>query len=284
MSLKETALVTIRQGGWVFEILGHKFCSALSRRVRTSVNGENASLSDLTPMELAMLAYHLADETNWQGFAKPSRPFQPRLLSASNQAMLKEVAWRVQENTEPMNFVESDFALIAEAEELLRIHAPATYAHLEKWISGYCKLDNAIFRSASLPHAFGCIFFGNGLWESTAAQAAVSIVHEMAHQELFLINLVDRLVLGEADFKLVHAPLQGRLRPTIGRLHSLHALYRMVEFEHVVGIDPSRHVEQLLATADTFGPNDLTDFGMNLVNAVVKRTLATINLKVAVSV
>ncbi len=283
MTLRETTLDTIQQGGWVFEILGHKFCSALSRRVQISVNDDAAALSKLTPMELTMLAYHLVDENRWQGFHKNSREFQPSLLSTGNQAMLKKVAQRVQEDTEPMNFCEPDFALISEAEELLSFYAPTTSVHLKKWISGYCKLDNATFRSASLPHAFGCIFFGDGLWESTPAQAAVSIVHEMAHQELFLINLVDRLVLGEADFKLVHAPLQGRLRPTIGRIHSLHALYRMIEFERVVGIDHSRHVEQLLATAQTFGPNDLTAFGLSLVNAVVKRTLPTIDLKVAVS-
>ena len=231
-----------------------------------------------------MLAYKLVDEPYWQGFAKKSKAFQPNLLSADNQKILTSVVERIQDGIQPLNFSKSDLTLISSAEDLLSLYAPTTFTHLAKWISGYCNLRNTTFRSASLPHAFGCIFFGELVWKSTASQIAVSIVHEMAHQELFLVNLVDRLVLGEADFKLVHAPLQGRLRPTIGRFHSLHALYRMIEFERIAGIECSRHVEQLLATAQTFGPNDLTEYGFSLVHAVVNRTLAATGVKVAASI
>ncbi len=229
------------------------------------------------------MAYRLVGNSNWTGFENSSREFQPQLLNADHRRVLSTVAERIHEGARPANFSESDIALIREAEDTLSKYDPSTFTHLKSWISGYCKLSNTPFRSSSLPHAFGCIFWGDKLWESTPKAVAVSLVHEMAHQELFLVNLVDRLVLSEADFKLVHAPFQGRLRPTIGRFHSLYALFRMVEFERVIGIESERHVEQLLATARTFAANDLTEFGMNLVNVVVERASSTIKFKDAIS-
>lgn len=146
------------------------------------------------------------------------------------------------------------------------------------------KLAEVTFRSGSHPHAFGCVFFGERISEFSMPEVATSIVHEMAHQELFLFNLLDRLVQSEADFKLVHAPFQGTKRPTIGRLHSFYALFRMVEFQRGAGIPSSRHSDMLLATSETFEPNDLTDYGQRLVSAIVKRTRAGVELRNAVNV
>ncbi len=101
---------------------------------------------------------------------------------------------------------------------------------------------------------------------------AVSIVHEMAHQELFLINVLDRLVEESADFSLVHAPFQGIVRPPIGRLHSLYALFRMVEFEKQSGLPNERHQQLIFDTIDSFQDFELTDFARQLVRAIETRT------------
>lgn len=101
---------------------------------------------------------------------------------------------------------------------------------------------------------------------------AVSIVHEMAHQELFLFNLLDRLVRTEADFNLVHAPFQGVVRPPIGRLHSLYALFRMVEFEKQAGLPHERHQQLVFDTIDSFKKFELTDFAKRLVQSIGTRT------------
>lgn len=101
---------------------------------------------------------------------------------------------------------------------------------------------------------------------------AVSIVHEMAHQELFVFNLLDRLVQAEADFNLVHAPFQGTVRPPIGRLHSLYALFRMVDFEKQAGLPSEKHEQLIFDTIRSFQDFELTDFAKRLVQSIQMRT------------
>jgi len=58
----------------------------------------------------------------------------------------------------------------------------------------------------------------------------------------------------------------------------------MVEFQRGAGLPSSRHSDMLLATSETFEPNDLTDYGQRLVSAIVKRTRAGVELRNAVNV
>jgi hypothetical protein len=57
----------------------------------------------------------------------------------------------------------------------------------------------------------------------------------------------------------------------------------MAEFEKQAGISAVRHEELLLATASTFEPGDLTDYGSSLVSAVVNRIKTNTNLRNAVN-
>lgn len=282
MNLKESALKTIETGAWTFDDLAPRFRSALIDRIRNAQDGQMDLLMSRPLMEITLRAYDSRITSEWKGFEE-----QPKFVggaeSPTDGAVQGWIAEKVSAGGTPSSFSASEIELVLNAESFLRSKAPNTSKLKNQWVPSYMKLANVGFRSGSHPHAFGCIFFGDRVSEFTVPEVATSIVHEMAHQELFLFNLLDRLVESEADFKLVHAPFQGMKRPTIGRLHSLYALFRMVEFQRASELPSSRYSDLLLATADTFESNDLTEYGRRLVSAVVKRTKSGVELGNAVN-
>ncbi len=282
MNLKDLGLKTIESGGWMFDELSPRFRSALMRRIGDAQDGLAIALERRPLMELTLRAYGPEIARSWQGFDVNSKFLTPS-KETDQFEVSGRIANKVSEEGRPASFTSEDISLIVKAERFLAEVAPTTFALKDRWVNSYMKLENVGFRSGSHPHAFGCIFFGERIREFTVQEVAISMVHEMAHQELFLFNLLDRLVEAEADFKLVHAPFQGTVRPTIGRLHSLYALSRMVEFEKQAGFSSDRHADMLFATADTFEPADLTEYGTSLVNAVVRRTKLNRELRNAVN-
>lgn len=142
---------------------------------------------------------------------------------------------------------------------------------LNELIAAFVRVKSVNFRSASHPQIFGLILIGDGASELTAKQLAVSVVHELAHQELFLINLLDRLVNQPFDYNEVHAPFQGTKRPPIGRLHSMWALYRMVQFQKIQNEVDYKYRELLVKNVEAFEDQELTPFGKKLVEIARKR-------------
>lgn len=127
-----------------------------------------------------------------------------------------------------------------------------------------CEVQGGTFRGASHPFFMGLLFFCPANFRSETEEL-MSIVHELAHQELFLLNTLDRLVSTSTNPRLIHSPLQGRERPAIGRLHSGHALYRMIQLEKKRPTGNEEKFSRLLkATIQTFEPAELTDFGNDL--------------------
>lgn len=122
--------------------------------------------------------------------------------------------------------------------------------------------DGTEWIASSQPHYLGAIFLNRSLLSTPAL--AETIVHELAHQELFCLNLVDRLVMPEADKKQVYAPFQKLARPPIGRLHSAHALFRVGQFL-APGEAFSETLKCLAETVMTFERGDLTELGTFLV-------------------
>jgi hypothetical protein len=119
------------------------------------------------------------------------------------------------------------------------------------------------FRGASHPHFLGSVFHCFRPNDSIF-DFLVSLVHESAHQELFLINFIDRLINEEYDFNLIHAPYQNKERPPIGRLHSLHALFRMIQFAKIYDEKNERVpflVSKFRQNLYSFEQNELTHFG-----------------------
>jgi hypothetical protein len=90
----------------------------------------------------------------------------------------------------------------------------------------------------------------------------------LAHQELFLVNLVDRLVNSSSDYALAHAPLQGTERPPIGRLHSAHALFRMRGLQKRAGWAHAETDRLLAETCRSFTGDDLTPLAEEIVAKV----------------
>jgi hypothetical protein len=119
--------------------------------------------------------------------------------------------------------------------------------------------------AASQPHFAGSIFLRQSVLETESLTEI--IVHELAHQELFCLNLADRLVNPSADHKYVYAPFQKRDRPTIGRIHAAHSLYRACQFSQVVGDEgtATRMAGFLTKTLETLDSQDFTEFGNFLI-------------------
>lgn len=123
--------------------------------------------------------------------------------------------------------------------------------------------ESSEWAASSQPHYFGAIFLKSSLLKN--GKLAETIVHELAHQELFGLNLLDRLVAEAADEKRTYAPFQRVERPTIGRLHAAHALYRVSQFY-------ARAEKTLDQTICTFDPGDLTELGSFLLDCYRRNT------------
>lgn len=127
-------------------------------------------------------------------------------------------------------------------------------------------VENGEFKGASHPFFMGLLFLNYSKMKNENV-LAMSIVHELAHQELFLLNMLDRLVTNSSNPKLIHSPYQGKERPTIGRLHSAHALFRMIKAGKIKN-DPStnEHIRYLKDTIVTFNKDELTELGSYLID------------------
>lgn len=165
-------------------------------------------------------------------------------------------------------FTENEKVKINEAFSIVKDACVYGIPNVSKVFQTFLKVENVIFRSASHPHVFGVMFIGEPIKNFTAEQVAVSIVHEMAHQELFLITLLDRLINQAYDYHEIHAPFQGRKRPPIGRIHSLWALYRMVQFQNRIGKANLKHQALMKENIKAFESGELTKFGEDLVKIV----------------
>jgi len=144
------------------------------------------------------------------------------------------------------------------------------YAPLMSFLEYAIMLDNVNFRGASHPHFLGSLFLHFNPNDSQF-DFFVSIIHESAHQELFLINFVDRLVVEKYDFQLIHAPYQNKLRPPIGRLHSAHALFRMIQFVQIFDATNEKlnfFVSKFNDNLSSLDEKELTDFGRHLLKGV----------------
>ncbi|MBX3020156.1 MAG: hypothetical protein KF799_00640 [Bdellovibrionales bacterium] len=266
MSLKDKTLILIEKGDWIFDLIGPLFKGGLTKRIG---NGGYDSRSPM--MELTLQSYGVASP-RLSTLPRSGRFLNMETTAADQRDTLLRLSKSIFPQAVPVSLSSWRKEQVQNAESFMGQHAKQTRQYLEKWISSYLLVENVSFRSASSPHAFGCIFFGKNMDRLDYKNLAVSVVHEMAHQELFLINVLDRLVEESADFSLVHAPFQGIVRPPIGRLHSLYALFRMVEFEKQSGLPHERHQQLIFDTIDSFQDFELTDFARQLVHTIKERT------------
>jgi hypothetical protein len=134
----------------------------------------------------------------------------------------------------------------------------------------FLKVKNVDFRGASSPHSLGKISIGERFFELSHFEQSQSLVHELAHQELFLVNFTDKLVTkNETRF----APFQGRPRPTIARIHALFALWRMIQFQSACRGSSDKATKQKFETTKaTLTSQELSSVGAALVKSLTIST------------
>jgi len=263
MSFAQRVLSELEQGQWTISSIAPSFGRRLAGEIKTPVTEKNIS-------ELCMSFYgkiqpqhiSIGGHNKLAGAAK---------LSIEVKKMIETIL-RADDPDSSVTEFEKDLAQrMREAMDLINKSCPAVFELIEKIVANFVRVELVNFRSASHPHLFGIILIGDKANELKSEQLAVSIVHELAHQELFLINMLDRLVNQPFDYHEVHAPFQGINRPPIGRLHSLWALYRMVEFQIRNNNLNQKHKDLLQQNALAFEDQELTPFAKKLVEIAIRR-------------
>ena len=263
MSLTSRILSELEGGQWTLASIAPSFRRRLTTETKTQLVEKNIS-------ELCMGFY---------GKVHPCRVAVPNLNKELDVVGASAEAKNLIEKTFASDYPGSgliSFELeisqkLQSALSLINRTDNAVSLLLKELVTAFARVKSVNFRSASHPQLFGLILIGDGVWELSEQQLAVSVVHELAHQELFLINLLDRLVNQPFDFNEVHAPFQGVKRPPIGRLHSMWALYRMVQFQNIHAEVDQKYRDLLLKNVDAFEDQELTPFGKKLVEIARKR-------------
>jgi hypothetical protein len=260
------------EGLWCFSSLLQPYHEQISSAIlaKKSLSAENIPTS-----QLSLLLYSaLPMDELALAFSSPSR-----MLHFNNNcnSRVREFLGGLFSAHSPQIFKQSgaeDGINVQELTSALASYSP----QLEK---GFRALDIRFFVSntgdffgASHPKAIGIVAVGFR-FETLSFQFQLrSIVHEMAHQELFLVNLLDRIILPGNEFHVAYAPLQKKERPLIGRIHSAHALFRMAQFEKRLNLQcesPSVHL--LMQTIQTIPLHGLTDFGRFLVTEIYEKSI-----------
>lgn len=139
-------------------------------------------------------------------------------------------------------------------------------------ITLFVRGTGATVLGASFPHTFGTIYYGDNLTRVDSGALSVSLAHEVAHHELFLINLYDRLIEPQADNSLHYAPLQKKSRPPIGRLHAFYALFRMVQAKRRLGLDYQNDLEIIDSARKSLRDDELTSYAQTLADNIMDHT------------
>lgn len=257
------------KGEWIFDYLYPPFVSAIegSDQVR-KIKGDKSPFFLKTALHYKVLLETEAREISSFDFAENS---VVHALEASN-AMKKLVKTTHFEtdiwasNTSEHLILKSIWSRLSSADAVIG-------SHFSRIVSNVIPVQNKLFSAASSPHAFGALFLTKR-WLGLSEEAQmVSQVHELAHQELFLVNLVDRLVNESSDFALAHGPLQGKQRPPIGRLHAAHALFRMRNFRKSMGWNFDQVQLLLQETCATLHRSELTALAFSIVKDVYQNEI-----------
>lgn len=143
---------------------------------------------------------------------------------------------------------------------------PEVEKNFSKVIEKICLIRDANLLSSSSPWGFGCIFLGESFFDQDRLDQMYTLIHELAHHELFLINLFDPLVTNDSRKSLRWSPFPKRYRPPYGRLHAGYVLFRLNYYAHYLGRRTDQFRDFLHKTLGTFESWELTDFGNHFVN------------------
>lgn len=263
MSFAERVLSELEVGQWTISSIAPSFKRRLAAEI--SAPDLEKNISELCMSHYGKIRLDLVSISKNKKIAGSDE------LSLDAKDLIQIILRADDPDASVINFESVLFQKLLTAMNLIKSMSPEISALIENVVAGFVPVNSVPFRSASHPHLFGLILIGDKANELTAQELAVSVVHELAHQELFLINLLDRLVNQAFDYHEVHAPFQGVKRPPIGRLHSLWALYRMVEFQMNMNNVNQKHKALLHENAQAFEDQELTPFAKKLVEIAVRR-------------
>lgn len=262
MSLAGRVLSELEEGRWTMASIAPSFRRRLEKEVL--LDGSDKNISELC------LSFYSKTSPDLISISSDKDKMNLSDLSDSATKRLQNIFKEDYRDSKLIEFEPEVSKTFQAAIEIIKNTDSSLSALMKDHVTGFLRVGGVNFRSASHPQAFGIIFLGDGVQAQNDEQLAVSIVHEYAHQELFLVNLLDRLVNQSFDYHEIHAPFQGKKRPPIGRLHSLWALYRMVQFQKRQGNVSEKYQRLLGENVVAFQENELTHFGEKLVQLVKK--------------
>lgn len=265
MSAAEKVLALLSSGRWSLDAIAPAYARVLANKVGMN---PNQRISELT-----MICH--GDVAAAQASIQPNQKMLDRNSIGTGASDLIERTIAHQYPMAKINSFDSSMRQkLTEALAVIENANQSVWNIVRKHIEGFIFISDVNFRTASFPHFQGIVVLGPKAFDLSPIQLAISIVHETAHQELFMVNVVDRLINEPFDFNEVHAPFQGTKRPPIGRLHSLWALYRMVQFQKMIGEINSKHSELLFQNCEAFEPGELTAFATKLVQIAKAKAVA----------
>ena len=266
-------LKELEQGNWVIPILAKTFVSEISTFIE-KLHDKIGSTRDIPFGMLAPMAYLKFENKELEIFLTQKEEFKRVSFLGKNQNELKlnDFARRFSPTCQVDQFQESKMTFSLKMRDEMSNSFPAAFESLGAIDLKFLPVRGAAFRAASHPHLIGTIALGEGYFKLGPLEAQKSIAHELAHQELFLINLVDRIVLPGREAGLDYSPLQKTERPLIGRFHSAHALFRMIQFERLNSMASIEATTELLRkTLEKITLADLTPFGSDMVTNVFSK-------------
>lgn len=254
----------LSDGSWLFDELVPPFLNKLANSERLSfLKGRPV------PSYVATLAYYRVLPEDAVLEALDVAAFDGRAPAhPGSRTVWSRLARTVSEQSSLAELTEAQRAILLNCwSELanLNVSHGREFANI---VNAMIPLEDSGFGAASTPRLFGCIFITRRWLDQSFEKRMTSLIHELAHQELFLVNLVDRLVHSSSDYSLAHAPLQGTERPPIGRLHSAHALFRMRNLQMSAGWEHTETNRLLAETCRSFTGDELTPFAAEIVSKV----------------
>lgn len=266
-SSPDAALASLRGGLWVLDDLGPSFREALLDRLH--VRFPRPWLETLDLHHLTALSYGLAESIP-EGFGRGSSGLVLELEKETDITFWNQVLSHVDRAARYRKPSDADRRLVQESLSWLARVAPLQHGLLRRWIVRVCALQGREFTSASSPYLFGCPTLDEAAFRVGPDEMGVSLIHEMAHHELFLLNLYDPLVTERGRTQVTYAPFQGAPRDALARLHAAHALFRMTQLQRQTGLDATKNAKLLRETVQTFHEDELTPFSKTLIREQLK--------------
>lgn len=226
--LKKSLLENLESGNWTLSDLTRSLKDELRKNVPTyhdeplSINASNYFLqTDFNP------------EKMYAGTGFPILPSPANNSTGIFDFFLAQLKYKGQELALEISYLDDARRNhLFKTFDKIKAHYPWFQTTVDELNLIICFFKGASFLSTSNPKILGTIFINESIFE-TAEELDVTIIHELAHQELFLLNMIDLLIDKDMIHNLSHARFQGYQRPPIGRFHSLHSIYRMTKYSEL---------------------------------------------------